>query len=79
MAEFSASDFIGLISPRPILMIAGSEAVTLWMTEEAYNKANNPKEIFLVDSSSHVALYDKEEYVSKAINKLDTFHKENLA
>lgn len=78
MAEFSASDFVDLISPRPMLLIAGTEAVTLWITEEAYNKANEPKEMFLIDGASHVALYDKEQYVAKAIEKLDTFYRENL-
>jgi hypothetical protein len=78
MAEFSASDFVDLISPRPVLMIAGTEAVTLWITEEAYNKANEPKEKFLIDGASHVALYDKEEYVSQAFNKLDEFFRKNL-
>jgi len=54
-------------------MVAGREAVTSWMTTEAFAQAREPKELFWVDGASHVDLYDKEEYVPGVIEKLASF------
>lgn len=78
IAGFYSPHFAYLIAPRPALMIAGSESQTLWMTQDAYNQANEPKELFLIKGATHVALYDKEEYVSQAVSKLDEFFKTSL-
>jgi hypothetical protein len=34
-----------MITPRPLLMIIGAEAVTRWMTDEAMAAAKDPKEL----------------------------------
>jgi uncharacterized protein len=78
IAAFDAFAFVNLIAPRPVLLIAGTEADTLWMTNEAFEKANEPKEIFLVKGVNHVALYDKEIFVTPAIIKLEDFFKSKL-
>jgi fermentation-respiration switch protein FrsA (DUF1100 family) len=78
IAAFDAFRFVNLIAPRPLLMIAGSVAETLWMTIEAYEIANEPKEVFLINDASHVALYDKKEFVTPAIFKLLEFFRSNL-
>ncbi|MDN5287859.1 MAG: hypothetical protein JWR38_4133 [Mucilaginibacter sp.] len=78
MAGFDTFRFAHLITPRPLLMIAGSEAVTFWQTKEAYEIANEPKEVFLINGASHVALYDKMEFVSPAISRLEEFFKSTL-
>lgn len=78
IAGFYSPHFAALISPRPVLMIAGSNAQTLWMTKEAYEKAKDPKELFLIDGATHVDLYYKEEYVSQAIPKLAAFFEKSL-
>jgi fermentation-respiration switch protein FrsA (DUF1100 family) len=58
LANFDAFAFNYLISPRPILMIAGSDADTRYHSENAIRKATEPKELFLVPNKSHIALYD---------------------
>ncbi|KAJ0423103.1 alpha/beta-hydrolase [Aspergillus carlsbadensis] len=58
LANFDAFAFNYLISPRPILMIAGSEADTQYHSKNAIAKATEPKELFLVPKRSHIALYD---------------------
>ena len=65
---------------QPLLMIAGSEADTKYMTDEAFSKAVNAesKELFLIDGASHIQSYWKPEYVSQAVSKLDDFYKRNL-
>ncbi|GHO61167.1 hypothetical protein KSC_000590 [Ktedonobacter sp. SOSP1-52] len=73
LAQFNAFGLVHLISPRPLLMIAGSEAATAYFTREAIDKAQQPKELFWIDGATHVDLYDKEEYVPTVVAKLDDF------
>ena len=78
VAGFDAFRFADMIAPRPLLMIAGSEAKTLWMTQEAMETAKEAKELFMIDGATHVDLYDKMEFVAPAIDKLLTFYNSNL-
>ncbi|WP_345631357.1 alpha/beta hydrolase [Rugosimonospora acidiphila] len=79
IASFDAFQFVGMIAPRPLLMIVGTEAVTSWMTTHAIEHAGEPKEQYWVEGASHVALYDKDEFVSPAIAKLAGFFRANLS
>ncbi|MFD3312067.1 alpha/beta hydrolase [Streptomyces sp. NPDC058694] len=79
MVAFDAFGFVGLISPRPLLMIVGREAVTSWMSVEAFQKARGPKQLHWIDGASHVDLYDKDEYVTPAITELAGFFHTRLA
>ncbi|MFD8966753.1 alpha/beta hydrolase [Streptomyces sp. NPDC059568] len=79
MAFFDGFRFVHLIAPRPLLMIVGREAVTSWMSVEAYQKARAPKELHWIDGASHVDLYDKEPYVGPAAEKLTDFFRAQLA
>jgi len=79
LAFFDAFRFVGLIAPRPLLMIVGREAVTSWMSIEAFQNARGPKELHWIDGASHVDLYDKEQYVGPAIAKLTDFFGAHLA
>jgi fermentation-respiration switch protein FrsA (DUF1100 family) len=78
IAHFDAFRFISSIAPRPLLMIVGREAVTSFMTSEAFWNAQEPKEIFWIDGATHVALYDEEEYVAPAIARLIEFFSTHL-
>ncbi|OAS17252.1 hypothetical protein A8708_02270 [Paenibacillus oryzisoli] len=79
IAYFEAFRFIDQISPRPLLMIAGNQAVTSWMTTEAIANAKEPKELFWIDGATHVDTYDKDEYVTTAASKLTEFFCTNLS
>lgn len=79
LAQFHAFDYMDLISPRPVLFIAGSDADTLYFSEDAVRKATGPKELFLIKGATHIDLYDKPEYVDPILGKLDAFFTQNLA
>jgi uncharacterized protein len=78
MAIFHAFAPIPLIGQRPLLMIAGSRAVTSWMTVEAFEQAACPKAAHWIEGASHVHLYDKEQYVGPAVDKLASFFTDSL-
>jgi len=78
MAFFDAFRFLGLIGPRPLLMIVGREAVTSWMSIQALQNATGPKELHWIDGASHNDLYYKEQYVGPAITKLADFFTSSL-
>jgi fermentation-respiration switch protein FrsA (DUF1100 family) len=78
MAAFDAFRFVHLIAPRPILLIAGTKAVTSWMSVEAFQAARGPKELHWIDEASHVDLYDKPQFVEPTISKLSVFFAERL-
>ena len=78
MAAFDAFVQVPLIGPRPLLMIVGSEAVTSWMSIDAFQRAVGPKEMFWVEGATHVDLYDKELYVGPALDRLSAFFDSNL-
>jgi fermentation-respiration switch protein FrsA (DUF1100 family) len=78
IAMFDAFKFVDMIAPRPLLMIVGTQAVTSWMTSEAFIAAREPKEVFWIEGASHVDLYDKDKYVTPAIGKLKAFFGTNL-
>lgn len=78
IAAFDAFAPIPLIGRRPLLMIAGTRAVTSWMTVEAFQQATGPKEVCWVEGASHVDLYDKEPYITRAVEKLAAFFGDEL-
>lgn len=76
--QFDAYADVHKIAPRPLLMIAGSEAATLPFSQTAVEKAGDSAELFLVDGATHVDLYDRDEAVTPAVAKLSSFFGEHL-
>lgn len=79
LVNFDAVDNAELIN-QPLLMMAGSEADTLYMTEEVFEAATGTdnKELFLIDGAQHIETYWVPEYVDQAVNKLVEFYGQNL-
>ncbi len=71
--------FVGMIAPRPLLLVQGTEAVTKHMGTLAFADAREPKELHWVDGASHVDLYDKPEFVGPVVEKLTAFFADGLA
>ena len=76
--NFTALDHVELISPRPLLLIAGSRADSHYFSDQAYERAREPKELFDIEGATHVDMYDKPQYVQPAVEKLKAFFGKNL-
>lgn len=70
--------YIDEISPRPMLIIAGSEAHSRYFSEDAYKAAKEPKELMIIDGAVHTDLYDGGDKDYIPFDKLETFFNENL-
>jgi fermentation-respiration switch protein FrsA (DUF1100 family) len=79
LMNFDAATNMDLID-QPLLMIAGSNADSLYMTQEAFPLAVNAqsKELFLIEGATHIETYWKPEYVNQAVEKLTVFFGETL-
>ena len=66
------------ISPTPVLYIAGTEAVTAPMSQNAYDNSNEPRELYWIDEATHVGMYYVEEYIDEAADELARFFTEKL-
>lgn len=63
--------YIKEIAPRPILLIAGENAHSRYMSEDVYKMAAEPKELMIIPGAVHVDLYDKVDIIP--FDKLETF------
>lgn len=79
LMSFDVTDHINLIN-KPLLMIAGSKADTLYMTEDAFAKATGTKqkELFEIEGATHIETYWVPKYVNAAMGKLTQFYSQNL-
>jgi len=80
LMRWDATDQIELIE-QPLLMIAGSKADSLYMTEAAFAKATGAKdkELFKIDGATHIETYWVPQYVQAAMGKLAPFYATRLA
>ncbi|MBZ4021546.1 hypothetical protein CKO11_03620 [Rhodobacter sp. TJ_12] len=69
--------YIDEIAPRPMLVIAGSEAHSRYFSEDAVAAAAEPKELMIIEGADHVDLYDQVDIIP--FDKLEAFFRQNLA
>lgn len=67
---------IDMISPRPILLIAGENAHSRYYSEDVYKQASEPKELLIIPKADHVDLYDNINKIP--FDKLTEFFQQNL-
>ncbi|MBQ3396128.1 MAG: alpha/beta hydrolase [Synergistaceae bacterium] len=74
LMTWDATDNIKLINV-PLLMMAGNIADSLYMSEDAIEKATgtNDKELFLIPGAMHIQTYWKPEFVEQEAAKLKEF------
>ena len=69
--------YIDEISPRPALIIAGSEAHSRYFSEDAYKAAGEPKELVIIDGADHVDLYDQFDKIP--FDRIEAFFAQHLS
>ncbi|MET0759518.1 MAG: alpha/beta hydrolase [Flavobacterium sp.] len=74
--SFPMTANIRMISPRPIMLIAGENAHSRYYSEDIYKLASEPKELVIVPNADHVDLYDKVDIIP--FDKLEEFFTKNL-
>lgn len=57
LVTFDGFQYIEWVAPRPILLIAGNEAMTFPYSEKIIERAMEPKELFVIKGKGHVDLY----------------------
>lgn len=79
LMRFDATDQIELID-QPLLMIAGSEADSLYMSEDAFAKATGTKDKSFVklDGATHIETYWVPRHVNAAVESLTAFYARTL-
>jgi len=79
LMSFDATDHIDLIN-KPLLLIAGSNADSLYMSEEAFAKATGTKDkvLFKIEGATHIETYWVPKYVDIAVEQLRTFYARTL-
>jgi fermentation-respiration switch protein FrsA (DUF1100 family) len=79
LMRWDATDQIALID-KPLLMIAGSKADSLYMTEDAFPKATGTtdKELFRIEGATHIETYWVPDYVDAALGRLTPFFARTL-
>lgn len=67
---------INMVAPRPLMLVAGENAHSLYYSQDVYNAASNPRELVIVPGADHVDLYDKTDKIP--FDRLANFFRENL-
>lgn len=75
--NFPMHNNIELISPRPILLIAGANAHSRYYSEDVLEAASEPKELLIVPDADHVDLYDQTDKIP--FDRLTAFFETHLA
>lgn len=69
--------YISEISPRPVLLIHGEKAHSLYFSQTAYENASKPKELMIIPDANHVDLYDNIKFIP--FDKITQFFNKYLA
>ncbi|MGE8154031.1 alpha/beta hydrolase [Pseudomonas vancouverensis] len=79
LMSFDATDQLELID-KPLLMIAGSKADSLYMSQQAFAKATGTqdKKLFTIEGATHIDTYWVPAYVDVAMQQLTGFYARTL-
>jgi uncharacterized protein len=58
LVSFTGFDQVETLLTQPVMIVAGSEAGSLWHSQELHARAPGPKELLIVDGATHMDLYD---------------------
>lgn len=64
---YDAFQLVEDLLTQPILIIAGSEAGSLWASTELHSRVRSQKKLVIVEDATHMDFYDVEKYVDLAV------------
>ncbi len=67
---------IGMIAPRPIMLVAGANAHSRYYSEDVFKAASGPNELVIVPDADHVDLYDRMDKIP--FDRLEAFFRSSL-
>lgn len=76
-AAFTGFDRVDLLN-KPVMIVAGSAAGSLWHSKELHAKAPGPKDFVIVEGASHMDFYDRDA-LKVATHHLSPFFKRTLS
>ncbi len=77
LVSFTGFDQADTLLTQPLMIVAGSEAGSLWHSHELYAKAAGPKDLSIIDGATHMDLYDGEG-AGRAMARLTPFFQRSL-
>ncbi|MFG2886927.1 alpha/beta hydrolase [Streptomyces sp. NPDC048297] len=75
---FDAFHMVEDLLTQPVLVVAGSDAGSLWMSTELHGRVRSPKKLQVVEGGTHMDFYDVPEYVDRTIAAATPFFTEHL-
>ncbi|MEU3708519.1 alpha/beta hydrolase [Streptomyces catenulae] len=75
---FDAFHLVEDLLAQPLLIVAGGDAGSLWMSTELHGRARGPKQLRIVEGATHMDFYDIPEYVDRAVAAAVPFFTEHL-
>lgn len=75
-ANYSLLGHLDTIAPRPVLMLAGENAMTRGLSELVFDQLGEDKELVIVEGANHVDLYD--DVTKIPFDRIEAFFKEAL-
>ncbi|MGY3864513.1 alpha/beta hydrolase [Aeromonas bivalvium] len=79
LVTYDAFSKVELFLTQPLLVIAGSDAGTRWMSEALHQRAaSQEKELLIVEGGTHIGMYDLPHLVEAAMDRLAPFYKTHL-
>ncbi|MFI6485111.1 alpha/beta hydrolase [Nonomuraea sp. NPDC050663] len=76
---FDAFHMVEDLLTQPVLIVAGSEAGSLWMSTELHSRARSPKQLVVVEGGAHMDFYNVPKYVDRAVAEAAPFFTLHLA
>ena len=75
--NYKLLEHLETISPRPVLMLAGENAMSRGLTEGVYERLGEAKELMIIPGANHVDLYDRTDLIP--FDRIESFLLEAFA
>lgn len=75
--NYKLLEHLETISPRPVLMLAGENAMSRGLTEGVYERLGEAKEFMIIPGANHVDLYDRTDLIP--FDRIESFLLEAFA